>query len=84
MGHRIEDHFPAAFHSATPDDLPIKIRFYRVDNDEQVHEIEITELPVTVRVPPLAEEHGCPVWVAVETADGTVDEARPNNEGEGT
>lgn len=62
------------------DQLPLKITVHRVDNDEEVWRAEVTELPTSLRIPPVANEVGCPVWVRVEYGDGQVHVERPEEQ----
>lgn len=69
----------AVFHDFRPEDLPVTIELFRVDNDEKVWEATI-DGPGVLDIPPVARQQGCPVWVRTTMGDGTVYEERPEGE----
>jgi hypothetical protein len=65
-----------AFHDLPSAAFPLTMSAYRTDNGEQVWR-EVVDRPGSVRIPPLAAEHGVLVRVRIELANGEVQEAEP-------
>lgn len=65
---------PTAFADVPADAFPLTIVFVGVDSGREVARI-VVDGPGAVHIPPLRREHGEPIGVRIEYANGLVDTA---------
>ena len=61
---------PVAFHDLPAEAFPLTMRAYRIDNDRLVWE-QTLDGPGAVEIPPLKQQEGVEIYVAISYADGS-------------